>query len=117
VKTPQIEEDQFLGQTFAFAITPPHSAANVKRYIMAREQITQETPAQLFADISGRNVLDDTEFLDIVNQAGVGFSPDNPIALVISPTSALPVSPTSSALPRRAGYKYTVKAKRGGEQP
>jgi len=108
VKNPEFPEDPYLGRTLAIRITPPHLAASVKRHICGREDITDYDNTSLFTDILCLTPLDDSEAVHILDRAGTGSTPGDPVALVSSKLGAS----ERTHVPNGAGYQYTLKANR-----
>jgi len=108
VKNPEFPEDPYLGRALAIRIPPPHLAASVKRHICGREDIADYEHASLFPDISCLTPLDDSEAVHILDRAGTGSTPGDPVALVSSKLGAL----EQTHVPNGAGYQYTLKANR-----
>jgi len=108
VKNPEFPEDPYLGRALAIRIPPPHLAASVKRHICGREDITDYEHASLFTDISCLTPLDDSEPVRVLDRAGTGSTPGDPVALVSSKLGAS----ERTHVPNGAGYQYTLKANR-----
>jgi hypothetical protein len=106
VKNPEFPEDPYLGRTLAIRITPPHLAASVKRHICGREDITDYEHTSLFTDISRLTPLDDSESVRILDRAGTGSTPGDPVALVSSKLGAS----EQTHVPNCPGYRYKLKA-------
>jgi hypothetical protein len=106
VKNPEFPEDPYLGRALAIRFAPPHLAASVKRHICGREDIADYERASLFPDISCLTPLDDSEAVRILDHAGTGSTPGDPVALVSSKLGAL----ERTHVPDGAGYRYKLKA-------
>jgi hypothetical protein len=106
VKNPEFPEDPYLGRALAIRIPPPHLAASLKRHICGREDIADYEHASLFPDISCLTPLDDSEAVHILDRAGTGSTPGDPVALV---SSKLGVSERTH-VPDGARYQYKLKA-------
>jgi len=106
VKNPEFPDDPYLGRALAVRIPPPHLAASVKRHICGREDITDYEHASLFTDISCLTPLDDSEPVRVLDRAGTGSTPGDPVALVSSK-----LGPSERThVPDDAGYQYKLKA-------
>jgi hypothetical protein len=88
-KHPVYPDDGSLGRINANWITPPHTAASIKRYLSKEEQIAENMCTSLFSEISSPSSLDDNVLMPILTGAGPGSSPGEPLALVINPTACL----------------------------
>ena len=108
VKNPEFPDDPYLGRALAVRIPPPHLAASVKRHICGREDITDYEHASLFTDISCLTPLDDSEPVRVLDRAGTGSTPGDPVALVSSKVGAS----ERTRVPDGAGYQYKLKANR-----
>jgi len=106
VKNPEFPDDPYLGRALAVRIPPPHLAASVKRHICGREDITDYEHASLFTDISCLTPLDDSEPVRVLDRAGTGSTPGDPVALVSSKLGAS----ERTHVPDDAGYQYKLKA-------
>ena len=106
VKNPEFPEDPYLGRTLAIRIPPPHLAASVKRHICGREDITDYDNTSLFTDILCLTPLDDFEPVHILDHAGMGSMPGDPVAVVSLTLGAL----ERTHVPNGAGYQYKLKA-------
>ena len=80
---PAYSNDMFLGRIPATSVTPPHTIANIKHYLRRVEEISSDTPADLFTVISGDLPADDTEYVRILDINAPGSKPSEPMALVI----------------------------------
>jgi hypothetical protein len=106
VKNPEFPEDPYLGRTLAIRIPPPHLAASVKRHICGREDITDYDNTSLFTDILCLTPLDDFEPVHILDHAGMGSMPGDPVAVVSLTLGAL----ERTHVPNGVGYQYKLKA-------
>jgi hypothetical protein len=108
VKNPEFSEDPYLGRTLAIRITPPHLAASVKHHICGQEDIVviDYEHTSLFADISCLSPLDDSEPVRILDCAGTGSTPGDPVTVVSLALGAL----ECTHVPDGAGYQYKLKA-------
>jgi hypothetical protein len=129
VKNPEFSEDPYLGRTLVIHITPPHSAANIKRHLTSWENIADSTHTGLFHDLACRSAAEDAELMDIIDPVGPGsVTAGDPVALVISEVLNPPVatpsanaSPQNAAppvpklprflggIPRRRGFDYKIR--------
>jgi hypothetical protein len=83
VRNPTTPEDPFLGRALATQIPPPHTAANIKRYLSRRDHLISKGGSTLFETLYSPFAFDDSEFLDLKNPTGLGSSPDYPVALAM----------------------------------
>jgi len=108
VKNPEFPEDPYLGRALAIRVAPPHLVASVKRHICGREDIAGYEHTSLFTNISCLTPLDDSEPVHILDHAGIGSTPGNPVALVSSKLGAS----ERTHVPDGADYQYKLKANR-----
>jgi hypothetical protein len=106
VKNPEFSEDPYLGRALAIRVAPPHTATSVKHHICGREEIADYEHTNLFTNISCLTPLDDSEPVHILDRAGTGSTPGDPVALVSSKLGAS----ERTHVPNGAGYQYTLKA-------
>jgi len=107
VKNPEFPKDPYLGCALAIRIPPPHLAASLKRNICGREDITDYEHTSLFTDISCLTPLDDSEVVHILDHAGIGSMPGDPVAVV---SLTLGASERNHVPDSVVGYRYTLKA-------
>jgi hypothetical protein len=100
IKNPNYPDAPYLGSTYALHVTPPCHAADVRRHILAQEEIADVAGTYLLTDLSGLTRLEDNAVMDAID--GPGSSSGNPIALMIPDPSDLPIA--SPNLPRYLGH-------------
>ena len=91
-----------LGRIRADSVAPPHSAASIKRCISRVEKTPALAHADLFADISCDNALNEG-YISILHTDCPGLSPNEPMAIVQMPI----VQPVES--PSILDGKYLIK--------
>jgi hypothetical protein len=104
---PIYSNDPSLGCISANIVTPPHTAINLKRCLLAVENIDASISTSLFITASTQEALDDKAKVLIVKFPGPGCTPNEPMALVAkvsgSDRSALEVKKTK---PKPQDRKY-----------
>jgi len=105
VKNPKFPEDPYLGRALAIRVAPPHLAVSVKHHICAREDIAGYEHTSLFTNISCLTPLDDFEPVHILDHAGIGSTPGDPVTLVSLKWGAS----ERTHVPDGAGYVYKLK--------
>jgi hypothetical protein len=106
VKNPEFPEDPYLGRALAIQVAPPHTVASVKHHICGREDLADYEHTNLFTNISCLTPLDDSEPVHILDRAGTGSMPGDPVAFVSSKLGAS----ERTHVPNGAGYQYKLKA-------
>jgi hypothetical protein len=107
-KKPVDPSDPGLSRMNVNFLTPPHTPNTVKRCLCFAEQISDRETSKLFLDISGESELNDSTQALILFGAGPGFSLDNPMALVHSPTSQPAATTNPMTCRLRAKYKKSL---------
>jgi hypothetical protein len=79
---PVHSDNLYLGRIPAELVTPPHTAASLRRCLSNVENIDDKISTTLFIAASSRNPMDDTGHLSILADPGPGCTPNEPIALV-----------------------------------
>jgi hypothetical protein len=79
---PIYSNDTSLGRISAHIVTPPHTAINLRRCLMAIENIDVSISTSLFITASTQEPLDDKAKVSIVIFPGPGCTPNEPMALV-----------------------------------
>jgi hypothetical protein len=80
--------DPFLGRISSNAVTPPHTAINLKRCLLAVENIDTSISTSLFITASAQEPLDDMAKVLILKVPGPGCTPNEPMALVAKVSGA-----------------------------
>ena len=81
-KTPVTPGNPFVGRIKARSVPPPHTAKAVKRSIAKVENIKDRESTALFLTPYSQTPMDDAEKVTILNGAGPGSTPREPLALV-----------------------------------
>lgn len=117
---PLYKNDLYLGCVLATSVAPPHTTADIKRYLYKVEKVTNPSASNLFIAASEQTPIDDDVRIAILAFAGPGSTPDHPLALVIqSPAAEITsrklsklralMQPTAPLEPRfRAYYSLTT---------
>jgi hypothetical protein len=101
VKNPADPNDPFLGRVLAIRIPPSHSVSRLKRYLSKQESIPEDKDIEFYDNLACPGPLKDSDHVDIIDAAGAGSTPGDPVALVILDTpKSLPETPASSTSPR-----------------
>jgi hypothetical protein len=79
---PIYSNDPSLGRISANVVTPPHTAINLKRCLLALENIDASISTSLFITASTQEPLDDKARVLILKSPGPGCTPNEPMALV-----------------------------------
>ena len=79
---PVYSDDPYLGSIPAILVTPPHTAASLKRCLSNVEKIDDKIPTTLFIATSSQNPMGDNGHLSILSDPGPGCTPNEPMALV-----------------------------------
>jgi hypothetical protein len=74
--------DPSLGRIPTKLVTPPHTVINLKRCLLAVENIDGSVPTNLFITASSQEPMDDTSRVSILTFPGPGCTPNEPMALV-----------------------------------
>jgi hypothetical protein len=85
---PIYSNDPSLGRISANVVTPPHTAINLKRCLLAVEKIDASISTSLFITASTQEPLNDTTKVLIVTFPGPGCTPNEPMALVAKVSGA-----------------------------
>jgi hypothetical protein len=85
---PIYSNDPSLGRISANVVTPPHTAINLKRCLLAVENVDASISTSLFITASTQEPLDDEVKVSIVNFPGPGCTPNEPMALVAKVSGA-----------------------------
>jgi hypothetical protein len=80
---PVYTDDPYLGRILAEEVAPPHTAKSVKRCISNVEKIGSEITTNLFLSVSNQAPIDDAGRVSIIANPGPGYSPSEPMALVV----------------------------------
>ena len=72
----------FLGRIKARSVVPPYTVQNVKRSIAKVEDIEDRTITSLFLTPHNQSPMNDADEFTILNRAGSGSTPQEPLALV-----------------------------------
>ena len=80
--TPVAPSDPFLGRIKFSSVPPPRTVKTVKRSIAKWENIEDRGSTCLFLTSYSQSPMDDTDKLTILNGAGPGSMPQEPLALV-----------------------------------
>jgi len=85
---PMFSDDFFLGCFPATAVAPPHTVANVRKFLCEVEQIGPDVDIDLFTKASNLSPnVNDKEIIQIFGSHAPELMPSDPMALVIkSPT-------------------------------
>ena len=83
-KTPAAPDDPFLGRIKALSVPPPYhdTAGAVKRTIAKMERINDRASTSLFISPYSKLPMRDADKLTILNRAGPGSTPQEPLAFV-----------------------------------
>lgn len=79
---PLYKNDLYLGCVLATSVAPPHTTADIKRYLCKVEKITSPATSCLFIASSEQISIDDDTRVAILAFGGPGSTPDQPLALV-----------------------------------
>jgi len=85
---PIYSNDPSLGRISANVVTPPHTAINLKRCLLAVENIHASISTSLFITASTQEPLDDKAKVLILQFPGPGCTPNEPMALVAKVSGA-----------------------------
>jgi hypothetical protein len=75
--------DPFLGRVKALSVTPPHTILSVRRCLARFEKISDTMRTSLFLTPSSKYPIDETRKADVLGRTGLGFKPQEPLALVV----------------------------------
>ena len=81
-KTPAAPDDPFLGRIDAISVPPPHTIKAVKHSIAKVENIKNRASTSLFISPYSKLPMRDADKLTILNRAGPGSTPQEPLAFV-----------------------------------
>ena len=81
-KTPVTPDDPFLGRIDAISVPPPHTTKAVKHSIAKVENIKNRASTSLFVTSYNQSPMGDDEKVTVLNDTGLGSTPQEPLALV-----------------------------------
>ena len=82
-RSPAYSNDRFVGRILSKAVTPPHTAASLKRHLCKIEGFSGSENAYLYWSLLSQTILDNSSRLALMNHYGPGSSEKEPVVLLI----------------------------------